>query len=148
MSSYCGYHLVHNILRLTDPKQWCSYTHHPLSQSDLPSDFTSFLIHKTLGDQLIYTGKYEHNLGQIHVFKLPITKKYRKHQNFKKSFKICLNTCLMPMLSNFELLTPLHPLLAQVNVLKPLDFPEVPLFPTRSSYDVIPNYSHEGEREL
>ena len=39
--------------------------------------------------------------------------------------KMCSNTYQMPMLSNFELLTPLHPLLDTVFVLDPLDFGEI-----------------------
>ena len=44
------------------------------------------------------------------------SKKYRKMKNDQKSMKMCSNTYLMPMLSNFELLTPLHPVLGKVKV--------------------------------
>ena len=57
-------------------------------------------------------------MREIKLFKLPTTKKYQKHQNFKKSFKICLNTCLMPVFSNSELLTPLAPQYHAGNVQK------------------------------
>ena len=48
--------------------------------------------------------------------------------------KMCSNTYLMPLLSNFEVLTPLESLAAQVFVLHPLDFRESDLFPPRASY--------------
>ena len=43
----------------------------------------------------------------------------------------------MPMLSNFELLTPLHPFLGKVKVLDPSDFSEVPVLPARASYEAL-----------
>ena len=48
------------------------------------------------------------------------SKKYRKTKNYQKSMKMCSNTYLMPVLSNFGLLTPLLALLGTVNVQNPL----------------------------
>ena len=48
------------------------------------------------------------------------SKKYRKTKNYQKSMKMCSNTYLMPMLSNFGLLTPLLAGLGTVNVQNPL----------------------------
>ena len=45
-----------------------------------------------------------------------------------------LNTYLMPLLSNFELLTPLLAPLGKVKVLDPSDFGEVAVLPARASY--------------
>ena len=67
--------------------------------------------------------------------KSSITKKYWKTQNFKNSFKPCGNTCLMPMLSNFGLLTPPQSLRVTVDVLKPSDFAQSAFLSARASYE-------------